>query len=323
MLTSKNWIERLRHLFSRTTYYDNSFPSNCGEINPDGSISFDCIGLVKSVINEPDIVYKTAPAGYHVTPGQVIPDASEIGILNLCTDVKWGDFSNLVPGEYLYMAGHAGVYLGGGQVIECTTDWEGGCVCSGINQWGGRARNGIWGRSWEAHGKLSRYIDYSEQPQPAPQPEGLYIEYGVQEDINKQYLPLVINATDFAGEYGSDIIAIAARLSKGKTVKYRVHLWEGDREEYYGNPKWLDPVSGFNWKDSENGFAGDARPIDAFTIKADDPKIEILYRVHGRKTGRWYEWVSSYDSNIKDDELGYAGVIGDPIDGLQMMIVKH
>lgn len=165
-MKNTDFVARLQHLLGRVTYYDNSFPGNCGEINPDGSISFDCIGLVKSVINEPDIVYKTAPAGYYVTPGQVIPDTTEFGILQLCSDVVWGSFQNMTPGEYLYMGGHGGVYAGeygDVNVIECTGAFGGGVVVSYVDAYGNRfdRRGGYCVGRWEAHGKLSRYIDYS------------------------------------------------------------------------------------------------------------------------------------------------------------------
>lgn len=171
-LNVNDWIKGLKHLaMERVTYYDNSYPSNCGEINPDGSISFDCIGLVKSTINEPDICYKTSPAGYFVRPNQKIPDYSELGILNsLCTGVQWHNFRNVIKGSYLYMSGHAGIFCGSfmdGQecnVIECTTDFgDNGVTTSWLDISTGRRydhRYGTEWRSWEAFGNLTNYIDY-------------------------------------------------------------------------------------------------------------------------------------------------------------------
>lgn len=175
MMKWTDWIKRLKYLaFHRVTYYDSTFPANCGEINPDGSISFDCINLVKSVINEPDIAYKTAPAGYYVKPGQVIPDVDGAGILALCTGVRWYNFSEMTPGEFLYMRtdGHGGVYVGpftvNGltyNVIECTAAWQSGVVASYVDKYGNRLshKGGSQIYSWEAHGKLTPYIDYTTQ----------------------------------------------------------------------------------------------------------------------------------------------------------------
>lgn len=174
MIKVKDWIAALKHLaLERVTYYDNTFPSNCGEINPDGSISFDCIGLVKSLINELDIAYKTSPAGYYVRPGQVIPDTTEIGILNLCTNVGYDRFDQAKPGSYLYMQGHAGIFCGEFEdqsgicnVIECTVaSFDSGVTTSYVAPDGVRYnhKGGYAERKWTAHGELSKYIDYSPE----------------------------------------------------------------------------------------------------------------------------------------------------------------
>lgn len=177
MIKVNDWIAALKHLaLERVTYYDNNYPSNCGEINPDGSISFDCIGLIKSVINEPDIAYKTGPAGYFVTPGQVIPDASENGILYLCNSVSTSDFDKAAPGEYLCMYGkHAGAYVGDFQdpsgtvnVIECTEEaFDSGVTTSWVAPDGRRYdhKGGTQYGKWDAHGKLDKYIDYTGKPE--------------------------------------------------------------------------------------------------------------------------------------------------------------
>ncbi len=162
-----DFIDRLKHLLlNRNTFYCNSFPGNCGEIHEYGILSFDCIGLVKSVINDPDIVYKASPVGYYVVPDQIIPDYSELQLLNL-SDPVWNYFYNLIPGEYLYMEGHAGIYigdLGNVNVIECTTAWGiNGVVCSYIDPMtGGRydQKGGTLCGVWEAHSKLTPFIDY-------------------------------------------------------------------------------------------------------------------------------------------------------------------
>lgn len=174
-----DWVKRLKHLvFNRSTYYSNKFPNNCGYIHNGGVLSFDCIGLVKSLINNPDIAYKTSPVGYHVPTGTTIPDTTELGILNLCSNVSY-NFNNIPVGSYLYMNGHAGVYVGsfqdGGEcnVIECTPAFGGGVTTSWVDGSGRRFnhRGGYQVARWEAHGQLSRYIDYGS-PQPQPTPSG-------------------------------------------------------------------------------------------------------------------------------------------------------
>lgn len=180
MIKVDDWIKRLKYLeANRNTFYSNSYPYNCCYIHSGGRMSADCIGMVKCVINEPDIVYKTSPVGYYVTPGKIIPDTTELGILNLCSDVSYS-FNNITPGEYLYYSGggHGGVYVGdytdpSGIVntIETTGAFGGGCVSSYTDSAGRRFnhKGGYQVGRWAAHGKLSRYIDYGKpQPQPTP-----------------------------------------------------------------------------------------------------------------------------------------------------------
>lgn len=187
MITVKKWIKLLKHIEQkRSTFYDNNFPGNCGLIHENGVLSFDCIGLVKSVINDPTIAVRTEPVGFYVKPGQVIPDTTELGILELCTDQVWGNFTKMTPGEYLYMQGHGGVYVGdyvdgSGVVntIECTGAFGGGVVSSYTDKYGRRFdhKGGSQVMAWEAHGKLSRYIDYtakSEEEEPKKEEESMF-----------------------------------------------------------------------------------------------------------------------------------------------------
>ena len=317
-----DFIKGLKHLaMNRVTYYDNSFPANCGEINPDGSISFDCIGLVKSVIREPDICYKTSPAGYYVKPDKVIPDgADEIGILNLCSGVKWHSFTNVLKGSYLYMSGHAGIFCGaefthGGGIVncvECTTDFgDNGVTTSWMDIKTGRRYDHKFGtewRVWEAFGNLTNYIDYGSQPQP--QPTKAEFKYQVWDDMNEIWQPDVVNDEDYAGVFGSDVDCVYVSCNLGD-VRYAVHTWGGDDYEHHPSSEWLPEVK--NREDYAGIFN---RPIDAFILKSDVP---AKYRVHLRKGKYWLDFVKTSDADYKDSEYGFAGIIGQPIDAVEIM----
>lgn len=174
MIPVKKLLKDMKYLVTkRDTIYCNQFPYNCGFIHANGATSYDCIGLWKTYINNPETVYKKTPYGFYVKPGLVVPDGwSELDLLNNCTHVQWGDFSNIVPGSYLYMEGHAGIYVGdlfgkdsAVNVIECTTGWGVNGVCaSWIDLNTGARRDMHRGNqifSWEAHGRMSKFIDYS------------------------------------------------------------------------------------------------------------------------------------------------------------------
>lgn len=147
------------------------------------------------------------------------------------------------------------------------------------------------------------------------------VKIAAYDDLNKKWLPEVTNTTsasDYAGIYGSDIDNVMLKLSSG-SVKYRVHTWSGDSSEKYPNAgKWLPSVTGYNKNDSNNGYAGDNTPIDGFCIESAGK--EIMYRAHMRKSGEWLPWVSSKKGNINDANAGFAGIIGMPIDAIEVKL---
>ena len=158
----------------RQTMYWNNFNyyghagGNCGLVHDDGVQSFDCNNFVKSLINKPEIAYSTKVWDY-APVGAVIPDVSEWGLLSLCTEIKWGDFTNVAPAEVLYMTGHIGLFVGeytdpSGVVncIEATAAMGGGVLSSWCSPEGLRYdhKGGNFLGKWEAHGKLTPYIEY-------------------------------------------------------------------------------------------------------------------------------------------------------------------
>lgn len=125
------------------------------------------------------------------------------------------------------------------------------------------------------------------------------ITYQIWEDIKNKWLPNVVNDTDYAGRYGSDVCCVYANANKGN-VYYRVH---------YKGGKWLSEVK------NRTDYAGIYnKPIDGFMIKSDTKQLK--YRVHLRKKNKWLPWVTGYNTNDKNN--GYAGIIGQEIDGIQI-----
>lgn len=135
---------------------------------------------------------------------------------------------------------------------------------------------------------------------PQPTPTNFQIIYQTWDDVKNKWLPNVVNDTDYAGIYGHDVCCVYANANKGN-VYYRVHYKGGkwlpevkNRNDYagiYNKPidgfmiksdtkqlkyrvhlrrrnKWLPWVTGYNEKDSNNGFAGIiGHEIDAIQIK--------------------------------------------------------
>lgn len=117
-------------------------------------------------------------------------------------------------------------------------------------------------------------------------------------------LPEVQNDNDYAGKVGTAITDIAIKVNWGK-LKYRVHIKGG---------KWLRFVSGYNWNDPENGYAGNGKPIDLVQIIHSE--IEPKYKV-SPINGKYYGW--QIGDRKGDGYDGYAGSFGKTIDRIQII----
>ena len=331
IMTAQEYIRRLQILAAEPSYYDNTPGQNLLFVHEDGTRSGDCSNTIKSLLNGYDITNHTP--GYFQSYLGNTGDVTTEGLLYLCSGIS-SDFTKLTPGrpELLHMQGHVGTYLGKEvmingfvyNVIECTA-WEGdwgrtGIIYSYVDQYGNRLNHkGGWPcMQWTSHGLFTPWLDYSgtkptPTPTPKPTPKGPVFTYQVWDDIGKHWLPNVKNVESYAGKAGSDVDAVLISCSKGNVV-YTVHTWKGDKTEKYPDSKWLKPV-----KNREH-YAGKAnRPIDAICIKSDTP---AKYRVHLRKEKIWLPWVKTKNANIKDAENGYAGIIGSPIDAIQIKPIE-
>ncbi len=138
------------------------------------------------------------------------------------------------------------------------------------------------------------------KPASATVNEKISVTYQVWDDVGNAWLPKVVDITDYAGIFGHDVCAVFAELTKGN-VFYKVHTKGGNwlpevknREDYAGifnkpidalmmrtdtgktikyavhlrrSGRWLPFVTGYDEKDSNNGFAGIlGQEIDAIKI---------------------------------------------------------
>ena len=135
----------------------NRRPDRLEKINAAGAdtFGFDCICLVKGLLWG-FIGDEMQDYGGAVYEGRGVPDINESQMLNACTDVS-GDFSTIQPGEYLWTEGHCGIYVGGGQAVECTYRWADGVQVTWVYNIAGECDE--VGRHWTKHGKLP-YVTY-------------------------------------------------------------------------------------------------------------------------------------------------------------------
>ena len=149
--------------------------------------------------------------------------------------------------------------------------------------------------------------------QPSQVDTNVQVTYAVRIDGNK-ILPFVNGYSDYAGIRGHKITDVAIKVNKG-SIKYSVHC----------NGKWLPYVTGCNWNDSSNGYAGNGKAIDAIKIYYTTPKDivnavgykEAVYRV-SPIGGNYYS--EQHDEQTTNGQDGYAGSFGKSLDRLQIKI---
>lgn len=132
---------------------------------------FDCVNLIKAILWgwEGDATQEKGGAKY---ASNGIPDTNADGLFGRCSD-KTADFSHIEEGEAVHIAGHIGIYVGGGLVVECTPNWENGVQITALGNVKNDFAQGLYRvRSWDKHGKLP-HVGYEGMDPAADQGEEL------------------------------------------------------------------------------------------------------------------------------------------------------
>ena len=160
----------------------------------------------------------------------------------------------------------------------------------------------LYNKHGEIAAEVNKRLTGKETNPTTPTTEKISVIYQVWEDVGNQWLPEVKDLEDYAGLYGRDVCCVYARLTKGN-IFYKVH---------YKGGKWLPEV-----KNREDYAGLYNKPIDGLMMRTDTGKT-IKYAVHLRRSNRWLPFVSGYDAD--DFDNGYAGIIGEEIDGIKIYI---
>ncbi len=127
------------------------------------TFGFDCICFIKGLLwdweGDPNRVY--GGADYAING---VPDIAENAMLNACSGVS-DSFESLYIGEFLWMDGHCGLYIGDGLAVECTPIWADGVQITAVGNMG--TKDGYQTRTWVKHGKLP-YVTYEATPEEKP-----------------------------------------------------------------------------------------------------------------------------------------------------------
>ena len=169
--TSKQVKDTLFKALNQKTFYWNEYPYNLGFYHNNGKFSFDCVNLLKAILNGWE-VKKTV--GYYQHSLVITGDVNELQFINKCSDVSY-DFTKLKELSALYMNGHIGAFVEeysvGDKVyntIECTSNnvLGDGVVKSFVDSNGYRrpykGSPNNCGR-WERHGTLKTWVKYETE----------------------------------------------------------------------------------------------------------------------------------------------------------------
>lgn len=125
---------------------------------------FDCVGLIKALLwGWCGDAFKSYGGAVYPTMAQVLegacPDVSADGMIKICSGVST-DFSGIVPGAAVWLAGHIGIYVGDGLAVECTPSWSNGVQITAVANIG--KKSGYNARTWKKWGKIP-YVTYEEE----------------------------------------------------------------------------------------------------------------------------------------------------------------
>lgn len=195
-MTNKELIEDLKHIVSLPTVYYSG--TNWSSWNGK-SWNFDCVCLIKSIVFWNWKEDKTKPHGGCSYNSKT--DYTCDGLLNACSNIS-NDFKNIIVGELVCMYGknHVGVYIGDGQVIEATSNWDNKVQISNIGTDGKRSKPGSSSYSyWTKHGKLPGLVYViDETPATKINPSNDVTMSNLQKQMQLKYLGYYTGALDGA-----------------------------------------------------------------------------------------------------------------------------
>lgn len=179
IMTSEEFLTRLKNLAGRPNYYSNKWPDNLCYIHKGGKTSADCVNLVKAILNGYNIYNNEI--GYYQKDLSNTGDCTELQLLEQCSEVT-NNFKNMGnKARILWMNkpnSHIGVYLGQEvtidgkvyNVIESSKSW-GGIVYSYVDSDGTRRRykGSVKNCQWMKNGLPDKWVDFSAQNGPNSQ----------------------------------------------------------------------------------------------------------------------------------------------------------
>ena len=306
--------------FGPTEYRGGSdgggYRSNVGEWW-NGSWHFDCLGYVHTMVNG-FVGDKSKLGGGAIMDDFVNMSAEYVTLVNYCSVRGKFPVSYLKPGSLLEMHqvdGHVALYvgtIGSYNMAECT---GGGVRLSWVDLRNGNYYNSAAGGyrgTFENWGEFDRVEYDGKEPGPQPTPVTTKsVSYMSYDSTLGIWLPEVTSTTtvgDTMGMPGHYMGNVMVKNNSGEFTNYCVHNANGG---------WLPIVTGYDVNDYNNGFAGVFGIIDGFALYSKTP---MYYRAKLLDSQQWLPWVSSLEGDYTNLDTGMAGILGYPIDEIEIKL---
>lgn len=116
---------------------------------------FDCVNLLKGILwGWTGDASKEKGGAVYAANG--VPDTNANGMFSRCLNQS-SDFSNIQPGEAVWLEQHIGLYIGDNLVVECTPSFSNKVLISGLANVANSSK--YPNRKWAKHGFLP-WLDY-------------------------------------------------------------------------------------------------------------------------------------------------------------------
>lgn len=142
----------------------NKQPTRTKMINNASSdtFGFDCVCLLKGIFwGWNGDKNKTYGGAKYKSNG--VPDVGANTMFSKYCIEKSNNFKNIEIGEFVWLDGHIGVYIGNGLAVECTPAFKNKVQITAVGNIG--KKDGYSTRKWTSHGK-SVFIEYDKKEEP-------------------------------------------------------------------------------------------------------------------------------------------------------------
>ena len=212
-------------------YTQNKISSVFTPIYRNGALvwGFDCIGLIKAVLwGWNGDTGKTYGGAVYASGG--VPDLSADKMIGVCSGVS-SDFSGIYVGEYLWMTGHCGIYVGNGKVVESTPKWNNGVQITALTA-----------RKWLKHGRLP-YVEYDGKEVTEEANTGVVVHLPVLKKGSSgeavKTIQRLLKALGYKGSHGK-VLAVDGDF--GANTDHALRAFQGNKridvDGVCGNDTW-------------------------------------------------------------------------------------